>query len=160
MKEMAPTVLLDAWATAMWRACWQGGLLVLVVWSLCRIIPSMPARFQCWFWRLALLKFMMVLLCPTLLNLPLLPAPPVATPIAEVGLQVATEMPEMPVGPVDQVESDRTRRLSCRVFRRSWVSLGSSGPVGLWLGCWWLGEGRDNCKTRATVSPARRCSNN
>ena len=37
----------------MWRACWQGGLVVLAVWSICRLIPSMPARFQCWFWRLA-----------------------------------------------------------------------------------------------------------
>ena len=46
-------VLLDAWATAMWRACWQGGLVVLGVWSICRLIPSMPARFQCWLWRLS-----------------------------------------------------------------------------------------------------------
>ena len=77
---MAPTVLLDAWATAMWRACWQGSLVVLAVWTICRLLPSMPARFQCWFWRLAILKFVVVLLCPTLLNLPLLPAPPVAVP--------------------------------------------------------------------------------
>ena len=66
-------ILLDAWATTMWRACWQGGLVVLVVWSICRLIPSMPARFQCWFWRLAILKFM-VALVPSLLNVPLLPA--------------------------------------------------------------------------------------
>ena len=46
-------ILLDAWATTMWQACWQGGLVVLVVWSICRLIPSMPARFQCWLWRLA-----------------------------------------------------------------------------------------------------------
>ncbi len=44
-------ILLDTWATTMWRACWQGGLVVLVVWSICRLIPSMPARFQCWLWR-------------------------------------------------------------------------------------------------------------
>jgi hypothetical protein len=45
-------LLLDAWATTMWRACWQGGLVVLVVWSICRLLSSMPARFQCWLWRL------------------------------------------------------------------------------------------------------------
>ena len=73
----------------MWRACWQGSIVVLAVWTICRLLPSMPARFQCWLWRLAILKFMVVLLCPSLLNLPLLPAPPVAIPIpAEVGLQI------------------------------------------------------------------------
>ena len=54
-------ILLDTWATTMWRACWQGGLIVLVVWSICRSLPSMPARFQCWLWRLAILKFMVAL---------------------------------------------------------------------------------------------------
>ncbi len=73
---MVFTVLFDAWAAMMWRACWQGSLVVLAVWSICRLLPSMPARFQCWFWRLAVLKFMIVLLLPSLLDLPLLPAPP------------------------------------------------------------------------------------
>jgi hypothetical protein len=45
-------LLLDAWATTMWRACWQGGLVVLGVWSICRLIPSIQARYQCWLWRL------------------------------------------------------------------------------------------------------------
>ena len=48
-------------------------LVVLVVWSICLAIPSMPARFQCWLWRLAILKFMVVLLVPWFLNVPLLP---------------------------------------------------------------------------------------
>jgi uncharacterized protein (TIGR03067 family) len=67
-------ILFDAWATTMWRACWQGGLVLLVVWAICRLIPSMPACFQCWLWRLAILKFMVVLVVPSLLNVPLLPA--------------------------------------------------------------------------------------
>ena len=67
-------ILLDTWATAMWRACWQGGLVVLAVWTICRLLPSMPARFQCWLWRLALLKFMLVLVVPWFFNVPLLPA--------------------------------------------------------------------------------------
>ena len=32
-------ILLDAWATTILRACWQGGLVVLVVWSIYRLIP-------------------------------------------------------------------------------------------------------------------------
>ena len=66
--------MLDGWTTTMWRACWQGGLVVVVVWSICRLIPSMPTRFQCWFWRLAVLKFVVALVVPSLLNVPLLPA--------------------------------------------------------------------------------------
>ena len=79
---MVFTVLFDAWTGMMWRACWQGSLVVLVVWSICRLLPSMPAQFQCWLWRLAVVKFMVVLLLPSLLNVPLLPAPSVATPYA------------------------------------------------------------------------------
>ena len=110
---MAPTVLLDVWAAAMWRACWEGGLLVLVVGTICRLIPSMPARLQCWFWRLAVLKFVMVLLCPTLLNLPLLPAPPVPAPLPEITLPAAASMSVvMSAIPVEQVEPNPLPSLS------------------------------------------------
>jgi beta-lactamase regulating signal transducer with metallopeptidase domain len=73
------SVLLDAWAAALGRASWQGSLVVLAAWLVCWLIPSMPGRLQCWFWRLAILKFSVVLVCPSLLDLPLLPAPPAAT---------------------------------------------------------------------------------
>ncbi|MFZ1936755.1 MAG: TIGR03067 domain-containing protein [Thermoguttaceae bacterium] len=100
------SILYDAWAMALWQACWQGGFLVLAVWLICRVIPSMPAKYRCWFWRLAILKFMIVLLCPTLLNLPLLSAPSVAIPFPAVGVHVATDMPitrEPPASPMDHV---------------------------------------------------------
>jgi beta-lactamase regulating signal transducer with metallopeptidase domain/Leucine-rich repeat (LRR) protein len=133
---MALTVLLDAWAAAMWRASWQGGLVVLVVWSICRINPSMPARYQCWFWRLAILKFLMVLLCPTLLHLPLLPAPPVPAPFPEVGLQVTTDMPEMPVGRVDQVESNQREAIELPSLP---TILGFAWVIGAgWSSAWLL----------------------
>ena len=28
-------LLLDAWAAVMWKACWQGSLVVLAVWLIC-----------------------------------------------------------------------------------------------------------------------------
>jgi len=90
---MVPTILLDAWVTTIWGACWQGSIVVLVIWTICRLLPSMPARFQCWFWRLAILKFV-VLMLPWMLNLPLLPAR--AVQVHEVRLQHATEMPTLP----------------------------------------------------------------
>jgi len=44
--------LLDAWSAALGRACWQGSLVVLAVWLICRMLPALPARYACWFWRL------------------------------------------------------------------------------------------------------------
>lgn len=85
--------MLDAWTTAMWRACWQGGLVVLVVWTICQLLPSMPARFQCWLWRLAILKFMVVLVVPWFFNVPLLPARPVPERMAAEITTVARAFP-------------------------------------------------------------------
>ena len=60
--------------SCLWRATWQGGVGFLIVWLICGLMPRIPARFQSWLWRLALLKFMVVLLCRVPLALPLLPA--------------------------------------------------------------------------------------
>jgi uncharacterized protein (TIGR03067 family) len=92
--------LLDAWAAVMWKTCWQGSIVVLAVWLICRIMPSMPARCRCWLWRLAILKFMAVLLLPTLVNLPLLPLHSVPSPIPDVAVQVANQ--QLPASPTDQ----------------------------------------------------------
>jgi len=73
--------LFDNWGPTLWRASWQGGLVVLVVWCLCRMAPSLPARFQAWLWRLALLKFLVVLVWPAPIEVPILPA---AAPASEV----------------------------------------------------------------------------
>ena len=79
----------DAWGTAMVRASWQAGLLALVVWAVCRTVPSIPARFQAWLWRLALLKFVVAVVWQMPVEIPVLPAPPVAT--EGVGLDVPTD---------------------------------------------------------------------
>src|SRR5271157_6151502 len=87
---MNPSSLLGIWAAVMWKACWQGGLVVLAIWLICRVIPSMPARCRCWLWRLAILKFIIVLLLPTLVNLPLLPAHRAPEHMAEITTVVPT----------------------------------------------------------------------
>lgn len=66
--------LLEVWAAALVRASWQGGLIVLSVWMICRLVPSLPARFQAWLWRLAVLKFVVAFVWSVPLELPLLPA--------------------------------------------------------------------------------------
>ena len=39
-------------ASCLWRAAWQGSIGFLAIWVICRLVPRMPARFQCWLWRL------------------------------------------------------------------------------------------------------------
>ncbi|HLK58741.1 MAG TPA: M56 family metallopeptidase [Chthonomonadaceae bacterium] len=64
------------WAAAIGRACWQGGLALLLAGLICRAFPRLSPRLQCWLWRLAYLKLLISLLCITPLNLPLLPPQP------------------------------------------------------------------------------------
>src|SRR5689334_325171 len=68
-----------AWSTAMLRACWQGGLALGLAWILIRIWRSLPRAHQCWLWRLAFLKTLIVLIWAVPLCLPLLSPDPLST---------------------------------------------------------------------------------
>lgn len=63
------------WLDSFWRASWQGGLFVLAVWGVGRLVPRLPAATRCWLWWLACLKLLAGLVCATSLALPVLPAP-------------------------------------------------------------------------------------
>src|SRR5262249_669017 len=77
------------WAGAVGRACWQGGLAIALVWALCRFLPRLPGRVQCWLWRLAYLKLLVALLWGAPLCLPLLPSPPSLAPLAAPGSRLS-----------------------------------------------------------------------
>ncbi|NQT17830.1 MAG: M48 family metalloprotease, partial [Planctomycetes bacterium] len=64
----------SAWADGMVRACWQGGVAILFVWGLCRLLTRMPPAAKCWLWRLAYLKLFVALVWAAPIALPLLPA--------------------------------------------------------------------------------------
>jgi beta-lactamase regulating signal transducer with metallopeptidase domain len=69
------------WAVGVGRACWQGGLIFLVVWLLCRSFAAMSPTLRAWLWRLAYLKLILTLLLPVI-PVPILPTrvvPPVHT---------------------------------------------------------------------------------
>src|SRR5690242_17934867 len=65
-----------SWAAAIGRACWQGGLAIGLAWILCRALPRLPGRFQCWLWRLAYLKLLVAFLWAVPFDLPLLTPKP------------------------------------------------------------------------------------
>ena len=64
------------WSVAMWRACWQGTLVLLLVFGICRAFPKIPARFQCCLWRLAYLKLLLAFLWAGIIPLAVLPERP------------------------------------------------------------------------------------
>ena len=66
---------LDIWGERMFTASWQGGLLLAIVWIVSRYWKRVPAVTRCWIWRIAYVKFAIVLLFGCLLPLPILPAP-------------------------------------------------------------------------------------
>src|SRR5688572_24948854 len=61
--------LAASWTNAMWRASWQGGAAIVLVWLVCRAWPRMPSHAHCWLWRLAYLRLFVALFRATPLDL-------------------------------------------------------------------------------------------
>jgi len=64
----------SGWSEAIWRASWQGGLAVILVWALTRAWQSMPPLLRCWLWRFVFIKFAVAFCCSTAFELAWLPA--------------------------------------------------------------------------------------
>src|SRR5438876_10035678 len=63
------------WLAALWRASWQGGLALLLVWIVTRMFSRIPSSVKVWLWRLVYLKFLVAFFWATPIDLALLPAP-------------------------------------------------------------------------------------
>ena len=102
-------ILLDTWATTMWRACWQGGLVVLVVWSIWRLIPSMTAMKQIGRASVRIVVISVIMLGAALVGL--------SAEIERVGTKVTADK-DRPSGPVIEADSNsqvmRTKLKSLR----------------------------------------------
>ena len=82
------------WAAALFRACWQGGLGIALVWLLCRLWPALPTNPRCWLWRLAYAKLLLGLVWLPPLALPLLPVPPAAPPVVQAATPPVPTLPD------------------------------------------------------------------
>src|SRR5579883_390136 len=58
----------------LWRATWQGAILILAVAAICRIGRRIPAGVRCWLWWLASLKLLISLCSLTAIPLAVLPS--------------------------------------------------------------------------------------
>jgi beta-lactamase regulating signal transducer with metallopeptidase domain len=61
-----------AWSDAMWRACWQGTLVIVLVWGLARFARPVPPPARVWLWRLAYGKLLLAFFFASSIDLPLL----------------------------------------------------------------------------------------
>lgn len=131
------------WADAMWRALWQGGLAIVIVWVLCSILPKVPARMRCWLWRLAFAKLLVCLFWAAPIRIALLPA---AKLPASVDQNVAQGQP--PAGSPTRVQS--TQSVTNHEYPRNTIKPGiltwalifwASGVIAGLAGTarqWWL----------------------
>ncbi len=76
-------IVMSRWAGALGRASFEGGLLILAVWALCRLAPRLPAALRASLWWLTCLRLVVGLtglagIAP--IPLPLLPVAPAAAP--------------------------------------------------------------------------------
>src|SRR5262245_30534378 len=61
------------WAEVMWRAVWQGTLLIVVVWTLSNFAARLlPTAVRSWLWRIVFLKLAVTLIWITPIRLPVL----------------------------------------------------------------------------------------
>ena len=61
---------LELWSERLIAASWQGGILLGMAWLLCRYVKPLSATAKCWIWRIAYLKFAVVLLLGGLFEIP------------------------------------------------------------------------------------------
>lgn len=115
---------LEVWAGSIWRASWQGGLLILGVGLACRLLPRLPASWRCTLWWLVCLRLLLGLVELPPMRLAVLPAP------SQSSLQARPASgPAAPEG-TPSLQPDRSR--------------GPAPPPGKGLlaplfGCWLLG---------------------
>ena len=88
-----------AWGSALGRACGQGGLCVLLVGAVCRLVPRLPAADRAWLWWLACLKLTVGLLCVAPVALPVLPHAPSRPPVLLSRLSPALPVAFAPKAP-------------------------------------------------------------
>ncbi|MGV3722497.1 MAG: M56 family metallopeptidase [Actinomycetota bacterium] len=64
------------WGPSLWRACWQGGIVIGVIFAASRLLPRLSPSVRDSLWRFAHLKLVVALFWTTPLIIPILPAGP------------------------------------------------------------------------------------
>jgi len=96
------------WGAAMWRATWQGAIVLALAWAVCRLWPRMLPSLRSWLWRVVFLRLVLGLVWTKPVGLPLLPAPvsPSATTLpagaVEPAVSAAMNVPQEALAPAPE----------------------------------------------------------
>jgi len=118
-----------AWLGALWRASWQGGLALLMVWLVTRRWSRLPLWVREWLWRLAYLKLLLAWIWAGSLTLGMLPPAParltsaVSPPSAAITTGVSVDEPhalssnsspaQTPATPPDVIAATPSHACTC-----------------------------------------------
>ncbi len=72
MSELIHSI--EAWQPILWRASWQGGLVILAAWAIARWCTILSPRVTSWIWRLVCLKLLVTLCWTQPVAIAILPA--------------------------------------------------------------------------------------
>lgn len=102
---------LELWAERLLAASWQGGILLGLAWLLCRYVKPLSATAKCWIWRIAYLKFVVVLMLGGVFELPILQpshsGPSTNSPVAVLSDGAGSTTNEFN-NPIDHAEPSET----------------------------------------------------
>jgi len=135
----------QGWLAGLWRASWQGGLAVLLVWGITRAPIRLSAKVKVWLWRLAYFKLLSAFFWATPIDLAVLPAPPMAVATAARAKEITPGSLPTRLAPNRPHLATETHTLP---------SL-ASGLFGLWLLGLLTGSGRFFCHWRRANSLRR-----
>jgi len=127
MNEFFSTIawMSEAVASGVWRAAWQGAILIPLVWLAERTITQMSPGVRSWLWRGVYLKLLVALVVPGTIGLPVLPAR--HSPVSGAATTQAIAL--------DQWEADDVQP-AARVgptFQQSLSTILPAAAAGVWL---------------------------
>jgi beta-lactamase regulating signal transducer with metallopeptidase domain len=116
------------WANAMLRSSWQGGVVIVLVWAVIRVLPVLSPRVRCWLWRIAYLKLLAALFWAPSVELPLFP---VRTGVHLIGNTASRRSTSAPLFPPREDEGKAGASLT--VAQRGPAPDPLSGLLVFWL---------------------------
>jgi bla regulator protein BlaR1 len=85
MNELIHSI--EAWQPILWRASWQGGLVILAAWAIARWCTFLSPRVTSWIWRLVCLKLLVTLCWTQPVAIAILPAASLSNPPAMITVE-------------------------------------------------------------------------
>ena len=84
---------LEIWFDSLCRATYQGSFFLLFVWCFVKLFPALSSSSQAWLWRFVLIKFMLIFVWNTPIEIPILQAEQSALEMIQKGNSFNSRVP-------------------------------------------------------------------